>query len=112
VVLVLIVATVLAGDARAQGRDPWLGRDKALHFGASAGLALVGYGAGALVTDRTEARVALGVGVGFGAGLAKEMYDRRSGGDPSLRDLTWDAAGTAVGVVVAWLLDRYVFRRP
>ena len=30
-------------------------------------------------------------------------------GDPSLRDLTWDFIGTGTGLLVCWLVDRYVF---
>jgi uncharacterized protein YfiM (DUF2279 family) len=30
------------------------------------------------------------------AGVGKELYDARTGGDPSVRDLAWDAAGAGV----------------
>jgi putative lipoprotein len=105
--LTLLVA--LAPTARAADPDPWLGRDKALHFGASLTLAGGGYGGAALLTQRTEVRAAPGIGLAMSAGIAKEVYDRYAGGDPSWRDLTWDAVGTATGVIVAWLIDRYLF---
>jgi uncharacterized protein YfiM (DUF2279 family) len=90
-------------------RDPWLGRDKALHFGASAGLALAGYGGTALLTADQGHRLGVGASLALGAGIGKEIADRYTGGDPSLRDLAWDVVGTASGLVLAWLLDRYVF---
>jgi putative lipoprotein len=100
-------------DARAEDRppaaDPWLGRDKALHFGASAGLALGAYGTTALITTDPGHRLGVATGVALGAGIAKEVADRYTGGDPSWRDLTWDVVGTATGVLVAWLVDRFVF---
>ncbi len=89
--------------------DPWFGRDKALHFGATFALGSGGYAGAALVTPRPVARAAAGAAVALGAGIAKELHDRYTGGDPSFRDLAWDAVGTATGVLVAWLVDRYLF---
>jgi putative lipoprotein len=99
----------VAPRARATETDPWLGRDKALHFGASFLLASGGYAGTALLTDKTPVRVAAGTGLALTAGIAKEVYDRYAGGDPSWRDLTWDVVGTTTGVLVAWLVDRYLF---
>ena len=93
----------------ARDPDPWFGRDKALHFGASAALALGGYGATALGTDDVGHRLGVAAAVALGAGITKEIVDHATGGDPSLRDLTWDVLGTASGLLVAWLLDRFVF---
>jgi putative lipoprotein len=108
--LVAVTLTVLvAPPAVAAESDPWLGRDKALHFAASFTLAGAGHAGAALVSERMPVRVATGASLALGAGIAKEVYDRTSGGDASWRDLTWDVMGTATGMVVAWLLDRYVF---
>jgi putative lipoprotein len=107
--LAVALLLVLPPAARAADPDPWFGRDKALHFGASFTLAAGGYAGAALLTDRTPVRAATGVGLALSAGIAKEVYDRYAGGDPSWRDLTWDVMGTATGVLVAWLIDRYVF---
>ncbi len=96
-------------SAEAHDSDPWFGRDKALHFGVSTLLASGGYGATTLLSDGTAIRLAGGAGLALSAGIAKEVYDRYSGGDASLRDLTWDAVGTATGLVVSWLIDRYLF---
>lgn len=96
-------------DALASERDPWFGRDKALHFSATALLACDGYATAAVFTKRESVRLAAGAGVGLAAGAAKEVYDRYSGGDASMRDLTWDAVGAAASSFVSWLIDRYLF---
>jgi putative lipoprotein len=99
-------AIVMATDARAQGIDSWVGRDKALHLAAGSTLAAGGYALGALRLEDREKRIVAGIGLSLGVGAAKELYDRRSGGDPSWRDFTWGAAGAATGVTIAWLIDR------
>jgi putative lipoprotein len=99
----------LTRPAHGNDRDPWFGRDKALHFGASSLIACGGYGASTLLTEKTSFRVAAGASLALSAGIAKEVYDKYSGGDASFRDLTWDAVGTATGLVLSWLIDRYLF---
>ena len=50
----------------------------------------------ALARDRTASRAVAGRRDGCAAGvvsIGKELYDRKYGGDPSLKDLTWDGAG-------------------
>jgi len=109
IVAVLAVALGL-GPTRAFAQDDWLGRDKALHFGASFALAGAGYAGGAALSREPVVRLGVGATVAMGAGIAKEMADR-SGGDPSLKDLTWDALGTATGLVTAWLVDHFLLSR-
>jgi len=109
-ILVGTMALMLLGPTPATAQDDWLGRDKALHFGATFVLAGAGYAGGAALSREPVVRLGTGATLAMGAGIAKEVYDRYSGGDPSLKDLTWDAIGTATGLVTAWLLDRYVFR--
>ena len=41
----------------------------------------------------------------LGAGIAKELADLSGLGDPSWRDLTWDAIGTATALAVSWSSD-------
>ena len=99
-----------ASRARAQQRaepdsDPWFGRDKALHFAASASLAAVAYGGASLKTDDRPTRVVAAVTVALGAGLLKEAWDLTGHGDASWRDLTWDVVGTATGVLFAYAVD-------
>ncbi len=85
--------------------DDWFGPDKALHFSVSALLAGAGYAATAPFTERTAVRVGVGAGFALSLGIAKELYDATGAGDPSWRDFTWDALGTGVGVLTAWLVD-------
>jgi putative lipoprotein len=90
--------------------DPWLGRDKALHFSATTALALGGYGASSFKTDAPLTRLAAGVTLGLGAGIAKELVDLGGAGDASWKDLTWDVIGTATGVLVASAIDWVIHR--
>src|SRR3954470_13193528 len=99
-------------EARAQQRDadPWFGHDKALHFAASASIAAVAYGGASLKTDDRPTRVAAAFTIGFGAGVAKEIWDLTGHGDASWRDLTWDVVGTTTGVLIAYAIDRAIDR--
>lgn len=101
----LAVSLLSAPAARAQDPDPWLGRDKALHFGACAILAGGGYALGAAVEGTRAGGLAVGAAAGIGAGAGKELLDLAGLGDPSWRDFVWDLAGTAVGLAVGWGLD-------
>lgn len=105
--LVLVVGLqclAVSSTARAD-EDPWLGPDKAAHFGASAVLAAGGYATGAVAFDRRTSALMLGGGVALSAGIGKELYDAAGHGDPSAKDLVWDVAGTATGLTLAWLID-------
>ena len=86
--------------------DPWLGNDKLLHFGATAVISACGYAFGAELGDEAP-RFLIGAGLGLAAAAAKELLDLR-GGDPSYRDFIWSAGGTAAGLLVAWLIDRWL----
>lgn len=103
--IVLCVAIVQPASARGQDRDPWFGRDKLLHFGASATIAGGGYGVGAMTFDARYEAMLLGGGVALSAGVAKEVRDSMGYGDPSWRDLAWDVIGTATGLGIAWGID-------
>lgn len=109
------MTAVVLYSAAVQANDDWLGRDKALHFGASAALASGGYLAGALASDSTWPRWAAGAGLALGAGVGKELWDLSGRGDPSWKDLAWDVAGTASGLAFAWAVERLIerlFARP
>jgi putative lipoprotein len=101
----LLVAVVAPRDAHAADPDPWLGPDKVLHFGASATIAVGGYALGAALFDARGHALILGGALAFGAGIGKECLDLAGYGDPSWRDLTWDAIGTVSGLAIAWSAD-------
>ncbi len=104
----LLLAAVLllsSRPARADETDPWWGRDKALHFGFSAGLAAGGYAAASLALDERWQRATVGAAFALTLGTAKELYDLSGHGNASWRDFTWDVIGTAVGTGVALLVD-------
>jgi uncharacterized protein YfiM (DUF2279 family) len=82
--------------------DRWFAPDKAKHFFAAAfvqtvsfsGLRTIGVSRDGSLVGATIATSAVSVG--------KELWDRTHGGDPSLKDLAWDAAGLlAASVLVA-----------
>lgn len=102
----LALALLLAHPARASDADPWLGADKAKHFGATWLLATAGYGGASLATDDTAWRLGSGAALAMGAGVAKELWDLSGRGSPSWRDLAWDGVGTAAGLVTAYAFDR------
>jgi putative lipoprotein len=106
----LAVAFVLTSLGAPRDPDPWFGRDKALHFSASAAIALGGYGASSFKTTEPLTRAAVGATLGLGAGIAKELADLGGAGDASWRDLTWDVIGTATGVLLASAID-WMIRR-
>ena len=103
--LAALACALAPGRAQAVDDDPWLGRDKALHFGASAVIAAGGYGVSSLFFESRGARLGIGAGLGAAAGIGKELYDRAGNGRASWKDLTWDAAGIATGLATAWAID-------
>jgi putative lipoprotein len=87
----LLVFTL--GRAPEHSRDAWFGPDKLQHFFTSAFVQSLGYGVlrragadpGPAITGASVVTAIVGVG--------KEVRDRRTKGEFSVRDLTWDAAG-------------------
>lgn len=91
-------ARARAGDADA---DPWLGTDKALHFGATTSLAIGGYALGAALFESKGAGLLMGGGVAVTVSVGKELIDLAGAGHPSWKDLAWDGLGTVTGLAVA-----------
>jgi putative lipoprotein len=99
-----LISLTVSVPARADP-DPWVGRDKALHFVVAAGIAGAGYGVTtALATDRWKAFV-VGGGAALAAGALKEGYDATGAGDASWKDFAWDVLGAAAGLAIAWGID-------
>ena len=86
--------------------DAWLGRDKALHAGASFLLTLSGQ---YVLTDKgglSDGRaLPLSAAAALALGVAKEVADSRRAAGPhfSLRDLAADVLGVALGALVTRL---------
>jgi len=110
--IVAIIALMLAPRAHAQQRDPdpWFGRDKALHFTASASIAIVVYAGASFQTESRLKRAVAAASVALAAGVAKEAWDLGGHGDASWRDLTWDVIGTTTGTLLAYEIDWAVTR--
>ena len=107
---VLFLAMVAIGLGETEARasddtDPWLGRDKVIHYGVSAGIAGAGYVAGALIFDTRAHALVMGAGAAALAGVGKELADLGGYGDPSWKDLAWDGLGLVTGLAVAWGVD-------
>jgi uncharacterized protein YfiM (DUF2279 family) len=97
----LIVAFSLHWGAPAQRDDGWVSADKAKHFFMSAFVESVSFSA--LRTARVSRGEALTIATvaTAGVGIGKEIYDRKFGGDPSVKDLVADGAGIlAAGLVL------------
>lgn len=91
--------------------DPWFGPDKALHFSASAAIAGAGYAGAAAIGVEQPGRWIGGAALALTAGVLKESIDLAGGGDASWRDLTWDAVGAVVGLVIVWGVDELFFSK-
>ena len=91
----LLFAVVAPASAAAQRpADRWLGPDKIKHFFTSALIQSLGYSVTQVTTKAPRSSLLFSASVASAAvGIGKEMYDRRSYGLFSLRDLAWDAAG-------------------
>lgn len=105
----IVVLAAPAGAARAERiflpldrEGSWTGSDKTLHFAGSFWMA------SALRVEGKDEGTA--VGISFGVGVAKEVYDAafkpaRLGRGASRKDLVVDLLGAAAGVFVFSVLD-------
>jgi putative lipoprotein len=103
--VVAALACSLPLGARAADPDPFWGRDKALHFGATAAISAGGYAAGTALWDERWKAIVLAGGAALGAGAIKEGLDAAGLGDPSWKDFAWDAIGTSCGIAIALAVD-------
>lgn len=106
------IAMLLVASPSAVAQDgsvPWFERSAFLHFAASAELATNGYVLGAAFSEDRRVRLASGAALALTAGVAKELYDLSAHGDFSSRDIGWDVIGTATGLLISWLVDRFLF---
>jgi len=103
-VAVALVAAVAATPVRAADPvDSWTGQDKAMHFGLSAPLGMLGVGMADRLgfTGRFE-RIAVGAALGMVPGLAKEWSDRSNPrGTASGKDMVANMLGAILGASIA-----------
>ena len=92
-----LVFTALLTPTRAAAQVPvdnWFGADKVKHFMFTALIQSFAYSVTQVTTKAPRSSLLLSASVASAAaGIGKEMYDRRSYGHFSVRDLAWDAAG-------------------
>ena len=91
--------------ARPAAAEEFFGTDEALHFGFSAGISLGSYGVSTLFLDEPWQRALFAGAFTLSVGAGKEIWDAAGHGDPSWKDFAWDAAGTGVGVGIAFTID-------
>src|SRR3954468_11495154 len=81
--------------------DPWFGIDKVKHFFMSAFITSVSYSALQLGRANHSSAMAGAIGFSMAVGVGRELHDMRVPGNLfSVRDLTWDAIGTAAGAAL------------
>jgi uncharacterized protein YfiM (DUF2279 family) len=102
------VAVLLVNPCGVLGQDRWFARDKAQHFGVTAGIAAAGYALASPLSKRTRWRVVVGTGAGIGTAAGKELRDRSVHGRGSWRDFAWGAIGTTSGVLIMRLVDKAI----
>lgn len=96
----------LADTVRHVGNaDRWFGPDKGKHFAASLVVQLASYGMLRVCGVNQASAQIVAASVGSAAGIGKEIWDARGHGDPSIRDLTWDAIGVGTGAGLGALID-------
>lgn len=102
----------MCSKSRATELDPWFGADKWLHFGVSTGLSASGYGLSSLVLEPRWQRATTGAVFSLTLGATKELVDATGSGDASYKDMTYNLAGTALGVGLGLLLDLWLSDEP
>ena len=83
------------------GGDRWFAPDKMKHFFMAAFVQSASF-SGMRAAGMTKSSSLAGATVlTAGVSIGKEIHDRRSGGEFSVKDLMWDAAGMAAGAALS-----------
>ena len=99
--LSLVLTLHFGGPARPPvSDDGWLSSDKARHFLVSAFVNGLSFSVARSARVSKEGALIAAASVAAGVGVGKELHDRRSGGDPSLKDLVADVAGIGTATVL------------
>ena len=93
-----LLFTLHFGDEH-PGGDRWFAPDKAKHFFMAAFVQSASFSALRSTGVRWSGSIAGASAVTAAVSFGKEVYDARTGGDASVKDLVWDAGGAA-GVTV------------
>ncbi|MDB4899666.1 MAG: yfiM [Gemmatimonadetes bacterium] len=95
----LLVFT-LGTAPRASADDPWFAADKVQHFFTSAFVQSMTYGSLRAAGVQHGTALAGATAMSAAAGIGKELHDLRGRGDPSVKDLVWDAAGAGAATLL------------
>ena len=101
-----LLFTLHFGGADPNGGDRWLSADKAKHFFMAAFVQSASFSALRTRGCRANAVLVGATVVTATVSVGKELYDRRSGGDPSLKDLAADGAGILAATALLRRTDR------
>jgi len=96
----LLLVFSLATGPGEHSRDSWFGPDKLQHFFASAFVQSLTYGGLRRAGVEQGAALAGASATTAAAGVGKELRDRRTKGEFSVRDLTWDIAGAGAATTL------------
>lgn len=96
--LALVVALHFGGGPKRP--DPWLSPDKAKHFFVSVFVESLSFSALRAMHASQRASLVGAAGVTAVVSVGREVYDYYHPGTPSLKDLTWDAAGIGAATIV------------
>jgi uncharacterized protein YfiM (DUF2279 family) len=92
-------ASLLSTPRASSPVDGWIAEDKLRHFALSFAATDMVF-AGASVGSDPDTALQVAAAAALGLGLAKEVRDHRAGQHFCFKDLMWDAAGVALGVLL------------
>jgi uncharacterized protein YfiM (DUF2279 family) len=88
------------------GGDRWFAPDKAKHFFMAAFVQSASFSALRSTGLKWNGSIAGASAMTAIVGIGKEVHDARTGGDASVKDLAWDAAGGAGASVLLHQTER------
>jgi len=80
--------------------DSWFGPDKVKHFFTAGFVQSVAYSTARSTGASHGTSLAAASAVTAGVSIGKEVWDGRSGGTVSVKDLAWDAAGAGAATLL------------
>jgi len=101
----VLLFTLHFGD-QGRGTDGWFSSDKAKHFFTSAFVQSVSFSTLRATGLRSNPSLAGASAITAAIGVSKEVYDLRKAGDPSRKDLVWDALGAASATLLLRQTER------